>query len=534
MSTDALLETQNHPQPPRPQQRSDRQSSSPGRWWRRGLLAIGVVAVVAPAAALIPGAISSREIGPKLTHTIRRGDLIVTVTEQGTLESSENTEIRCKVRGAKIPIIWLIESGTEVKPGDELMRLGTAEFEDRVNEVSKWAHMTRSMAERSKADVARAELAVSEYLDGRYRSELMTLEKDLAIAESNLRTERNMLDHADVMAERGYVSGLEVEEKTFAVTQAELSVGVKKTEIDVLKNFTKAMALETLKGDLKTSKARHEADKERAKQLADQLVLCVADLEYCVVKAERGGMVIYPSAEPWKRAPEIEEGATVYMGQTLLLMPDLSKMQVKVGIEESIIARIKPGLAARITLPDKTLDGEVSSVASVTAPASWWTGNAVKYDTIIKLPPVPGLKPGMSAEVEVIMDRHEDVLAIPVAAVVETAEGDFCWVKTSDGPERRSLGLGDTNDLFTVVEAGLKDGDQVVLNPLAFEEAQTEVLKPLDEAEPLEAGSTESDTESKPPGPSATKPSSDSKKQKPKPQAARPSKRIRNRVLVNS
>ena len=194
---------------------------------------------------------------------------------------------------------------------------------------------------------------------------------------------------------------------------------------------------------------------------------------YCVIKAEKSGMVIHPSAAQWKNAPEIEEGATVHKDQVLLLMPDLSKMQVKVGIHESIIDRIKPGLAARVTLPDKTLDGEVSSVASVTAPAGWWTGNVVRYDTIIELPSVEGLKPGMSAEVEVIVDRHEDVLTIPVAAVVETAEGDFCWVKTAEGAQRRSLELGDTNDVFTVVKAGLKEGDEVVLNPLAFmEEAQ--------------------------------------------------------------
>ena len=91
MSTDVLPETQSHPQSPRPQQRSERQDSSQGRWWKCGLLAIGVVAVAASAVALIPGAISSREIGPRLTHTITRGDLIVTVTEQGTVESAENT-----------------------------------------------------------------------------------------------------------------------------------------------------------------------------------------------------------------------------------------------------------------------------------------------------------------------------------------------------------------------------------------------------------------------------------------------------------
>ncbi|MEO1973113.1 MAG: hypothetical protein ABGX07_16250, partial [Pirellulaceae bacterium] len=152
-------------------------------------------------------------------------------------------------------------------------------------------------------------------------------------------------------------------------------------------------------------------------------------------------MVIYPSAAAWKNSPDITEGATVRKDQVLLLMPDLSKMQVKVGIHESIVERIKPGLRTRVTLPDITLDAEVSSVATVTRPAGWWTGNVVKYDTIIDLPAVEGLKPGMSAEVEVIIAEHKNVLTMPIAAVVETVDGNFCWVKTASGPERRSLKL---------------------------------------------------------------------------------------------
>ncbi len=499
------------------QRRTDRQDSSSSRRWKRRLLVIAVVAVATSAAALIRGASSLREIGPKLTHTITRGDLIVTVTERGTRESAENTEIKCKVRGAKIPIIWVIEGGTEVKPGDELVRLGTLEFEDRVSEMSKWAHLTRSEAERSKADVARAELAIPEYLEGRYRAQLMRLQKDLAIAESNLRTAQNMLGHAETMAARGYVSELDVEEKTFAVTRAELNVDVKKTEIEVLKNFTKAMEMETLNGNLNASKAQHEADKEMAKHLAAQVDLARADIEYCVVKAETSGLVIYPTVKPWEYTPKIQEGATVYMGQTMLLMPDLTKMQVKISIHESFIDRMRPGLVARVVLPDRTLAGEVSSVASVTEPAGEWNGYVVKYDTIIELSSVQRLKPGMSAEVEVIIDRYTDVLTIPVAAVVETAEGDFCWVKTAAGAKRRSLQLGDTNDVFTVVEAGLQEGDEVVLHPFAFKEAQALAMKPRDEEKPRKPESTEpsgSGAKSKSPG--------KSNKQKSKSQGLKP------------
>jgi multidrug efflux pump subunit AcrA (membrane-fusion protein) len=72
---------------------------------------------------------------------------------------------------------------------------------------------------------------------------------------------------------------------------------------------------------------------------------------------------------------------------------------------------------------------------------------------------------------------------IPVAAVVETDEGDLCWVKTAKAVQGRPLKLGDTNEVFTVVEAGLKEGDQVVLNPLALQEARMAATKTPDETE---------------------------------------------------
>ena len=459
-------------------------SSSNGRGWRRGLLAIGLVIAGTLAAVPILSSVPKGEAGPQLLHSITRGDLLVTVIEQGTLESSENTEIKCKVRGQNT-VIWVIESGTHVQPGDELIRLDTLFIEEQIDERSKYAHWSRSSAERSEADVARSELAVSEYEQGRYVAELMTLEKDLAIAESNLLSAQNMLSHAEVMAESGYISQLEVEEKEFAVTRALADVEVKKTEIDVLKRFTKVEQLQTLKGNLAANKARHEANAERAFADASRRDRALEEFKHCVVRAETSGLVVHPSAARWRNAPEVAEGATVHKNQVLLLMPDLTKMQVKIGIHESIVGRIKPGLTARVVLPNKTLEGHVSSVASVTRPASWWNGNEVRYDTIIQLPAMKGLTPGMSAEVEVLMARHEDVLRIPVAAVVETDEGDFCWVKTGESTRRRKLELGDSNDVHTVVTAGVQEGDVVVLHPLAVERLQS----PRDTTEAKESDS---------------------------------------------
>ena len=447
-------------------------------WGKLAVVGIGLVTVCALAFAMIPKPASSQESGLSLTHTVTRGDMVVTVTEQGVLESAENTEIKCTVRTPSVPITWVIESGSEVKPGDVVVRLSTLDYDDRLSEVSKWVYSAHAGLARSTANVRRAELAVSEYLEGRYQTELMTLQKDLAIAESNLLTAKNMLTHETSMAQRGYTSDLDLERAAFAVTQAEMNVSLKQKEIQVLTEYTKTMELETLKGDLEASLASHEASKAQVQNGEVQLALCRGDVENCVVRAEKSGIVIYPTGQPWERVPEIEEGANIYMGQTMLLMPDLSQMQVKLGIRESYIECMNTGLKARVKLPNRTLDGEIDSVASVAKPAAWWNGNAVRYETVVTLGSVPGLMPGMSAQVEVIVAEHQDVLTVPVASIVESVQGTFCWVKTADGTEKRPLRLGDTNDRFTVAEAGLAEGDRVILNPMAIEEAQALAEQP--------------------------------------------------------
>lgn len=440
------------------------------------VFAVSAVVIALVAIEMIPAATS-----PSLTYTIRRGNLIVSVREQGTLESSNNTEVACKVRGFNT-VTWVIPGGTVVQPGDELVRLDTKVVEEAYSLTKTNTHIATATLERSKADVAKAEIAIDAYLQGRYRSQRQTLETQLEIAQRNLANAQTMLRNSKKLFEQGFVTELEVESNGFTVEQAELELKVTETEIFVLDEFTKKMMLETLEGDLTASRSKLQADEAGLKMEKARRQRGADEVAACVITADRAGLVIYPSAAAWKDTPDIAQGATVRHDQVLLLMPDLTEMQIKVGIHESIIDRINPGLTAKVSLPDRMLNAKVSTVASVTRPAGWWTGNVVKYDTIIELPSVEGLKPGMSAEVEVVMAVHENVLSIPVAAVVETEKGDFCWVQTSEGMQRRSLQLGDTNDVFIILEAGLKEGDEVVLNPLAFvEDAQEHAAKTVDE-----------------------------------------------------
>ena len=397
---------------------------------------------------------------PSIVHTVARGDMRVTLTEQGTLESAENTKIKCKVRGAST-INWVIENGSRVQAGDVLLELENKQIEDYIHERTKFAYLSKDAAIGFRADATRSGLAISEYVEGQFRTQLLTLEKDLAIGEANLLNAQNSLKHAQSMAKYEYVTKLELQRREFEVKRIKSMVGAKGDEIDVLKRFTKKEQLATLKGDWEASKAAAKGHEEVLKMDEQRIVLANQEMERCVIKAERSGLVIYPTSDKWKHAPDIAEGATVHNDQVLLLMPDLSQMQVRVGIHESVVEDVKPGMLAEVAIPDGKLQGKVLSVASVARPGGVWSGNAVKYDAIIELPSVDGLKPGMSAEVRILLDELSDVLMIPQSVVTETDSGHFCWVGTPDNVSKRELQLGPSNDRFVAVESGLSEGDQV-------------------------------------------------------------------------
>jgi len=445
--------------------------------WRRAAIAMGALAIVASVRPYLTGSGGKEKAGPRDTHVVGRNSLLVTVAADGTLESSNNKEIKCRVKGGST-VLWVIEGGTTVKPGDVLVRLDTSTIEDNISQKEITYRNSTATYAQSESAVEVAKINIEEYLKGLYLSELKTKQMDVAVAKANLTVAKNTLEHSEKMFRKGFVSKLELQGAQFSIQQAELDLNVKQTNLDVLRKFTKAKMLQEFRGILKAGEAKLASDRAAMNLEKQRLDRAKKQLENCTIKADSNGMVIFPNAAKWREAPPVEEGATVREDQVLLIMPDLEKMQVKVGVHEAKVDLLRVGMVAKIELQNQSVQGEVKSIAAVTRPAGWWTGNVVKYDTIVQLD-AAGLKPGMSAQVKIELADHKDVLTVPVAAVVQGNEGYHCWVKNGEEVSRRSLSLSDSNDQFIVVNSGLKEGDEVVLNPRAYiEEAQSEAVKP--------------------------------------------------------
>ncbi|RMF37661.1 MAG: HlyD family efflux transporter periplasmic adaptor subunit [Planctomycetota bacterium] len=447
------------------------------RWIKRGAILTGLVAVFVAAVPVVTTLLRPAADQELLTHRVSRGDLAITVTADGTLESSENIEIKCKVKGGST-VLWVIEPGTLVSPGDVLVELDKSRIEDNITQqqINYETALANHIISQSEVEVAKT--SITEYLEGTFQEEKATIEKEIFDAEEEVRAALLAYESAQRLAAKGMVGSLQLESRSFAVESARKDLELKKRRLEALEKYTKQKRLQELEAALQAAEARLAAD-EAALQLEKQrLEREKQQLENCTIRSPGAGLVILPSMAEWKQTPDIEEGATVHEEQTLLMIPDLNQMQVKVGIHEAKVDRLRIGMPAKVQLQGMTLMGVVDEIAEVTRPAGWWTGNIVKYDTIVKLESRPGLKPGMSAIVDVVLAEYHDVLTVPVACIVETPAGFLVWVKTATGVERRRVELGDTNDEFTIVTSGLAEGDEVVLNPTAFlEEAKLQALR---------------------------------------------------------
>lgn len=413
-----------------------------------------------------------------MTYSVSRGDLNVTVTENGMLESSNNEEIKCMVKGGST-VLWVIETGTIVQPGEELVRMDTSLIEDNITQqqITYERAVANEIIAQSEVDVAKTN--IEEYLNGTYVEERSTIEKSIFDSEEMVKKKQLAFESSLRLASKGVYGSLQMESEQFAVDSARKDLELQKKKLETLDRYKKKKTLQQLQSALDAAEARLAAEQASLKLAKDRLDRDKEQLKNCIITAPAEGMVIFPSAAEWKETPDIEEGARVREQQTLLMIPDTSKMQVKVGVHESKVGRLRIGMTAKVALQDLELTGKVDEIAEVTRPAGWWTGNMVKYDTMIRLDPQPGLKPGMSAVVDIVLANYTDVLKVPVAAIVESSEGYLCWIREDGQIKKRNVQLGDTNDEYTVVESGLSEGEEVVLNPLAhLEQAEKEALKP--------------------------------------------------------
>jgi multidrug resistance efflux pump len=439
------------------------------------------------------GGVSGDETPEFLTTDVSRGSYDFVVIEQGTVESATNTELRCQVRsrggggggggdrggggslgGSSTTILDVVPEGTMVKEGDWILDLDSASLVLEEQNQKIQVSTRESQLAQAENSLKAAQIARTEYLEGLFVSQQKVIQAELYIAEQQMRTAEQGVAQAKSLLEKNIITALQLETAEVARENAKNSLDNAQTKLNTLRNLTKQKELTVLEANIATADAAVKAQQLGLQLEQDKLKDIQDQIAKCTLRAPQAGQVVYANETDMFRGSSssqfiVTPGAMVRERQVIIRLPNADDMQVKATVNEARVTLVRPGLPVTVrvdALKDDILEGEVTKVNQYAEPSTFSSGNIKKYATIIKIKnPPPDLRVGMNAEVRIHVERMPDVLQVPVQALAELKGHFFTLVRSGDNYETREIKIGSTNDKVATIADGLKQGDEVVMNP---------------------------------------------------------------------
>jgi HlyD family secretion protein len=160
------------------------------------------------------------------------------------------------------------------------------------------------------------------------------------------------------------------------------------------------------------AEAQQKAAEATVRQKQAALEQTRLDLVHTEIRAPVDGVVVSRTIDPGQTVAASLQAPTLFT-----IAQDLTRMQVEAAVDEADVGRLREGMTAVFTVdafPGRTFRGEISQIRK----AAQVVQNVVSYTTVITVPnPDRSLLPGMTANVRVQVDRREDALRVPNAAI---------------------------------------------------------------------------------------------------------------------
>jgi HlyD family secretion protein len=390
------------------------------RWIITTVVAVSVVALVIVAVAATRG---GTKIDPTKLAKVERTDITKSVVATGKITPITKVEIKSKASGIVKKLY--VDSGDRVKQGQVLAELDRIEIEAEVNSaqaqlLSSQANLKSAQADEKRAEVDAQGVDIPTLQRAYQRAQDMS--KDGVVSQATLDD-----------AQRGYIMAVNKRD----VARAQLTVN---------------------KAKVTQAQAQVEKDQASLKQFEEQL-------SYTTIVAPIDGVVLSRDVEVGDAVSSI---LVLGSGATLVMtIGDTSEVYVKGKVDESDIGHVYLGQPARIrveTFKDKTFTGHVTKIA----PMGVEKDNVTTFEVRVSINNPGGeLKAEMTANAEIILDEHHDVLTVPESALLydkdKKASVDIPYPSAKDGMKKVPVTIGISNGVKTEVVAGLKQGDQVVL-----------------------------------------------------------------------
>ncbi|MBZ5646099.1 MAG: efflux RND transporter periplasmic adaptor subunit [Acidobacteriia bacterium] len=391
---------------------------------KRFFLTLGSIGAVVIIVLVVVGATrGGTKIDPSKLAKVEKGDLAKSVVATGKIEPITKVEIKSKASGIVKKL--LVEAGDRVKAGQVLAELDKEEIEAQVKQSAASLEAALSNEHAAEADLERAKVDA----EG----------PDVPLL---LRA----YERAQHMAKEGVVS------------QANLDDAQKAYQLAV--NRQDMAKAQLVVGKAKLAQAR--AQVLQAKATLDQLR---EQLNYTTIVAPIDGIILSRDVEMGDAVSSI-----LVLGSSATLVMtigDTHEVYVKGKVDESDIGKVYLGQAARIkveSFKDKSFTGKVTKIS----PMGVEKDNVTTFEVRVSIDNPGGeLKAAMTANAEIILEEHKNVLMIPEGAIIydkeKKASVEVPVSNGKDGKNKVAINIGISNGAKTEVLSGLKEGEQVVL-----------------------------------------------------------------------
>jgi HlyD family secretion protein len=450
---------------------------------------------------------------------VRRGPLRIAVTTGGSLRAASTVNLTSKVEG-RTTILRLVPEGTFVREGDVVCELDASTMiEDRIRQsiavgnaeaaLVKARQTFQIQESQNRSDINKARQAIDfaeqdlqMFMQGERESELQGARQTIDLAREEAQRARDRLGWSEQLAERGFLTTTELEADRIAEHRAQVALEQAERALDLLERFrmprreselratleesrqefervelqAKARIID-FEADLKSCEATLGLEQERLNKLADQI-------DKARLRAPRDGLVVYAQRD--HDETPIQEGIEVRERQEILSIPSTDGMIAEIKLHESVLKQVELGMPCSIkvdALPGARLAGEVSFVALLPDQNSRWTNpNLRVYRSDVALTtPNPGLRPGMSCSVEILIEEIPDTTYVPVQSVFREGRTNVAFVVEDGQVERRVVQVGRFNELWVQVVEGLAEGEVVLLRAPEGYSAPSLAPQPEDE-----------------------------------------------------
>lgn len=419
---------------------------------------------------------------------------LVTVTAEHRVQACKESSA---AMGARVygKLSYVCEDGARVKEGDVIARLDdkdiVRELDDARLAYSNSLAQVAQAEREQKNEVETARNAVEqakrelELLLKTNATELEEAQKELDYNRLREQSARLEYERKERLAspEVGLVprddveqAGRDLRSAEFAVTTAEKNLDFRKKE-QASKVEQKRSDIADAEYKLKVAEAAVATGVESARynieSRKDRLQAAEDRLAMTVVKAPASGIAVLGTCY-WNvdQPRPLKVGDDVWSGLSIATISDLSCLEVRLPVDQSRIAPVRVGQEALLTfeaLPGKTYHGVVEYISPSATEALFYddptvTPGARRFTVRISVKdPDARLRPGLKCKVQIVLDRLEKALAVPLSAVIREGGRDYVYVRRSNNPVRQRVGTGPRNEEAVVIRRGLKAGDVVAL-----------------------------------------------------------------------